>query len=182
MNTVILYLINLGLITKISVQNGTANVKEGDIVKIGDILVNGNVEGKYTGVRYVHSLANIEAKVWYTKKEKIFFKTKVPTETGKIEKKYSIKLNNFKINFYKTLSKFQKYDTISESKKLKIFSNFYLPIEVVKMVNHEQVLADVIYTEEEAIKLGTEKIEKQFSRNPRRDCKYFKQTNKHIRK
>lgn len=36
------------MITKINVQNGTSAVKEGDIVKIGDVLVNGYLEGKYT--------------------------------------------------------------------------------------------------------------------------------------
>ena len=44
-----------GMITKINVQNGTPLVKEGDIVKQGDILVAGYLEGKYTGVRYVHA-------------------------------------------------------------------------------------------------------------------------------
>ena len=42
---------------------------DGDIVKTGDILVNGHMEGKYTGIRYVHSSADIEAKVWYAIKE-----------------------------------------------------------------------------------------------------------------
>ena len=52
-----------GAITKISVQEGTANVKVGDTIREGDILVNGWVEGKFTGIRYVHSKAEIEAKV-----------------------------------------------------------------------------------------------------------------------
>ena len=138
-----------GMITKISVQNGTAKVKEGDIVKKGDILAYGYLEGKYTGIRYVHALANVEAKVWYTKKEKVFLKQQIPTDTGNTETKYSLNLNNFKINFYKTLSKFENYDTISESRKLMLFSNFYLPIELIKTTNKEYVLKDVTYTEEE---------------------------------
>ena len=43
-----------GVITKINVQNGTALVKEGDIIKKGSILIGGWIEGKYTGTRYVH--------------------------------------------------------------------------------------------------------------------------------
>ena len=130
-------------------QNGTAKVKEGDIVKKGDILAYGYLEGKYTGIRYVHALANVEAKVWYSKKEKVFLKQQIPTDTGNTETKYSLNLNNFKINFYKTLSKFENYDTISESRKLMLFSNFYLPIELIKTTNKEYVLKDIIYTEEE---------------------------------
>lgn len=44
-----------GIITKINVQNGTALVKEGDVIKEGDELVGGYIEGKYTGTRYVHA-------------------------------------------------------------------------------------------------------------------------------
>ena len=138
-----------GMITKISVQNGTANAKEGDIVRPGDILAYGYLEGKYTGIRYVHAKANVEAKIWYSKKEKVFLREQIPTDTGRIETKYGLNCKNFKINFYKTLSKFENYDTIVKSKKLKLFSNFYLPIEIVKTTNKEYVLKDVTYTEEE---------------------------------
>ena len=137
------------MITKINVQNGTANVKEGDIVKVGDILAFGYLEGKYTGIRYVHAIADIEAKVWYSKKEKVFLKQQIPVSTGNTEKKYSLILKNFKINLYKTLSKFENYDTIKESKKLMLFSNFYLPLEIVKTTNNEYILEEKIYTEEE---------------------------------
>jgi hypothetical protein len=34
------------------------------------------VEGKYTGTRYVHAGAEVEAKVWYSKKRKNLFNTR----------------------------------------------------------------------------------------------------------
>ena len=86
-----------GMITKINVQNGTANVKVGDIVEEGDILVNGYLEGKYTGTRYVHGAATVEAKIWYTKKEKAMLKQQIPVQTGNEEKKYSIKFKKNQI-------------------------------------------------------------------------------------
>ena len=149
-----------GMITKINVQNGTAVVKEGDIVKQGDILVQGYLEGKYTGIRYVHAKADIEAKIWYSKKEKVFLKQQIQVPTGATEEKYTLNINNFKINFYKTLSKFENYDTINENKKLKLLSNFYLPIEIIKKTNYEYKYEEKIYTEEELAKLTEEKIEK----------------------
>lgn len=75
-----------GMITKINVQNGTAAVEVGDIVEAGKVLVNGYIEGQYTGTRYVHGAANIEAKVWYTKKEKAALTQDIPMETGNVEK------------------------------------------------------------------------------------------------
>lgn len=149
------------MITKINAQNGTASVEVGDIVKKGDILVNGYLEGKYTGIRYVHAIADIEAKVWYSKKEKIYLTQQVPTDTSNTEEKYTIVINNFKINFYKTLSNFENYDTISESKRLKLFSNFYLPIEIVKTTNKEYKIENVTYTEDEVIEIWTTKIENE---------------------
>ncbi len=149
-----------GMITKINVQNGTAVVKEGDIVKEGDTLVLGYLEGKYTGIRYVHAKADIEAKIWYSKKEKVFLKQQIQVPTGATEQKYTLNINNFKINFYKTLSKFENYDTINENKKLMLFSNFYLPIELIKKTNCEYKYEEKIYTEEELTQITQEKIEK----------------------
>ena len=150
-----------GMITKINVQNGTATVKVGDIVEKGMTLVNGYLEGKYTGTRYVHGAAEIEAKIWYTKKEKAPLVQQIPVQTGNEEKKYSIKFKKNKINLFKTLSKFEKYDTINEDKKLMLFSNFYLPIEIIKTTNKEYVLQEITYTEEQVIEILTKKLEKE---------------------
>ena len=146
-------------ITKISVQNGTAVVNVGDIVKPGDVLVAGYLEGKYTGTRYVHAQADIQAKVWYSKKEKFYFNQEIQVPTGATETKYSINFNNFKINFYKTLSKFKNYDTINESKKLMLFSNLYLPIEIIKTTNSEYKKENVTYTEQELIEIASKNLE-----------------------
>ena len=71
-------------------------------------------------------------------------------ETGKEKINYGININNFKINFPKGVPYFENYDTISERKKLKIFSNFYFPIEFTKTTYKELEKIGVTYTEEEA--------------------------------
>ena len=150
-----------GTITQIIAQNGTALVKVGDEVEEGQILIQGTMEGKYTGIRYVHSLGEVKAIVKYAKTEKISYKVENSVKTGNIEKKYKIKFNNFQINFYKTLSNFKIYDTIEENKKFKIFSNFYLPISVTKITNEEMEIISKEYTLEEATEIGTQKLEKE---------------------
>lgn len=150
-----------GMITKVNVQAGTAAVKVGDIVEKGETLVEGYIEGKYTGTRYVHSIADIEAKIWYTKKEKQPLIQNIEKETGKKEKKYSIKFKKNQINLFKTLSKFEKYDTIIENKKIKLFSNFYLPIELVKTINKEYNIEQKIYSEEELTEKIKEKLKQE---------------------
>ena len=150
-----------GVITKINAQNGTANVKVGDTVKKGDILINGWMEGKFTGIRYVHSKGEVEAKVWYTKSKKIFYNTTQIQETGNVKNTYAIKINNFEINFLKKLSKFEIYDTIETEKKFKLFSDFYLPISIVKTTYKEQEKIQKQYELEEAKNIGIEELQKE---------------------
>lgn len=153
-----------GVITKINAQNGTANVKVGDTINKGDILINGWMEGKYTGIRYVHAKGEIEAKVWYTKNKKIPYILTQTRETGNQENKYSLKINNFEINFLKKYSKFEIYDTIETDSKFRIFSDFYLPISVVKTTFKEKENYIQKYTLEEAKTLGIEELQEELKK------------------
>ena len=137
------------VILKISSQNGTSRVSEGDVVKKGDILVEGIMEGKYTGNRYVHAEAEVWGKVWYVKEEEQSLKQEYFEETGKNEKKYQINIKDFKINFNKGLPKFENYDTIEAVRKVKLFSNYYIPIEIKTITYKEQKKKYKEYTIEE---------------------------------
>ena len=154
-----------GVITNIIAQNGTAIVKAGDEVHKGDVLIAGYMEGKYTEKRYVHSLGKVQAKIKYQKSEKIYLNQEILKESGNQEKKLQIKFNNFKINFYKTLSKFKIYDTIYTEKQLKIFSNFYLPISIVEITNKEQIKENKKYSKEEAIELKKQELSSEIEKD-----------------
>ena len=127
-----------GVITKVNVQSGTARVKEGDEVEEGTVLVEGVMEGKYTGIRYVNSRADVYAKITYSKGEKKKLADTEKIATGNEYNQYKINLNNFKINLNKGVSKFEKYDTIETKKKFRLFSNYYLPIEFEK-INYREI-------------------------------------------
>ena len=153
-----------GVITKINAQKGTANVKVGDTVKEGDVLINGWMEGKFTGVRYVHAEGEIEAKVWYTESKKIPYNLTQTQLTGNEENKYSIKINNFQINFTKKYSKFKIYDTIETENKIRLFSDFYLPISIIKTTYKEQEEITKTYTVEEAKNIGIKELEEELDK------------------
>lgn len=127
-----------GVITKVNVQSGTARVQEGDEVEEGTLLVEGVMEGKYTGIRYVNSRADVYAKITYSKEEKRKLTDTEKVVTGNEYNQYKINLNNFKINLNKGVSKFEKYDTIETKKKFRLFSNYYLPIEFEK-INYREI-------------------------------------------
>ena len=131
------------MIVSANAQNGTLQVKEGDVVKQGSVLIAGWLEGKYTGVRYVHATGQVMAKVWYSKKEKVYYKQNERKQTGNVEKKYSINIKNFAINFYKKLS------------------NFYLPFELIVKENHEVIEEEKNYSKDEAKQIGIDNISKE---------------------
>ena len=153
-----------GIITKINAASGTVNVKVGDTVNVGDVLINGWMEGKYTGIRYVHSKGEIEAKVWYTKSKNIKYSTIERKETGNIEEQYAIKFNNFKINLHKGVSKFKNYDTIENEEKIRLFSDFYLPISIIKTTNKEVEEIQKNYQVEEAKNIGIQELQEELDK------------------
>lgn len=169
-----------GIVTKINAENGTALVKEGDVVKKGTVLIGGWLEGKYTGTRYVPSQGEIQAKVWYSKKEKIALKQEVSESTGKEKNTYSIQINNLKINLPKRVPNFENYDTINENKKLKLFSNFYFPIEFCKTTYKEVKKKEVIYSVEEAKAIVVKKLEEEL-KNQIKDTNHIVDTQIHAK-
>ena len=106
----------------------------------------------------------IKAKISYADSEKMYYKQDILIETGNKEKKFQIKFNNFQINFYKTLSKFKIYDTIYSEQNIQIFSNFYLPVSVGKIVNLEQKKEVREYSKEEAEDIAKEKLSKKIEK------------------
>lgn len=151
-----------GIIEKVTAENGTVLVKKGDIVEVGTKLIGGYMEGKYTDIRYVHSKGEVKAKVWYTKRVKSKFTREEIKGTGKEEKRYSIKFNNFKINLYKSIPNFEKYDTINENKKLRLFSNFYLPITIQTDTYIEKQSEHITYGKVDLQNLLISKLDKEF--------------------
>ncbi len=167
-----------GIITKIVAQNGTAKVQVGDTVEKGSILIEGTMAGKYTELRYVHSIGEVEAKVWYSKTKRIYFMNEEKAYTNNEENKYAIKINNFRTNFYKTLSNFEKYDTIEAEKKVKIFSDLYLPISIIKVINREQKYIQKTYTLEEAKGIGINQAKQELSQEIGENNNILRRTNK----
>ncbi len=119
------------------------------------------MEGKYTGIRYVHAKGEIQAKVWHTKYKNVPYNATERSKTGNIQNQYSIKLNNFKINLSKGVSKFKIYDTIEAENKMKLFSDFYLPISIIKTTYEEVQEEQKTYEIEEAKNIGIQQLQEE---------------------
>lgn len=154
-----------GVISRMVVRNGTPRVNVGDEVAKGDLLVEGIMEGKYTGVREVHSDADIFILKKYEKQKKEPFIQQIQEKTGNQENFVEIYINNFKIFFNKGVPKFKKCDTIRTYKKMKLFSNYYIPIEIVKITNFEVNESFRIYAESELIEKVTKELQNELNQN-----------------
>lgn len=160
-----------GVITKITANQGTPLVKVGDIVEPGTKLIGGYMEGKYTDTRYVHAQGEVQAKVWYTKKRVSGYTREISTLTGVSKNRYTLFLHNFKINLYKSIPNFEKYDTISENKKIKLFSDFYLPIALVKNTYQEIKTEKITYGKQELQNILITELEEEFHQEHKDDEK-----------
>ncbi len=154
-----------GIITKITARNGTAKVNVGDTVQKGNILIEGVMEGKYTEARKVHSLGEVQAKVWYTDSEKVYFEQTLRNKTGKEEMKYEINFGDYKLKLYHSQSKFNLYDTEKENKNLKFGKDFYLPIGFTKIINKEEYEEQKEYSMEDAKRMAIESLSAKLEEN-----------------
>lgn len=154
-----------GIITKITARNGTAKVNVGDTVQKGNILIEGVMEGKYTEARKVHSLGEVQAKVWYTDSEKVYFEQTLRNKTGKEEMKYEINFGDYKLKLYHSQSKFNIYDTEKENKNLKFGKDFYLPIGFTKIINKEEYEEQKEYSMEDAKRMAIESLSAKLEEN-----------------
>lgn len=152
-----------GEIQKVVAKNGTIMCKKGDKVKKGDILIAGYMEGTYTGKYYVNSSGEVTAKINYSENVKIDKNETKKEETGKQSRKFAIKINNFKINFFKKLSNFKNYDTIYASKKIKIFPNVNFEIEFIKYTINELSIQEIERSYDDAKRIGEEEAKKRLN-------------------
>ncbi len=121
------------------------------------------MEGKYTGIRPVNSDADIYVVSHHEKERKEAFIQEISQRTGEVEKNVEIYLHNFKINFKKGVPKFQNCDTIRTYKKVKLFSNYYIPIEIVNITNFETNKSFKTYTEEELKEKLTKALQEELN-------------------
>lgn len=161
-----------GLITSIVASTGTPKVKAKDVVEKGDILVSGELILKDGEIEiskeYVHSQAEVKAKLWHELNVSIPFNYITKKYTENIKNRYEIIVLEKKINLnlFNSTIPFQNYDKITTRKQLSAGKNFVLPIIIVKNEYKEYIPVKQKYSYEEAKtaadKLITKKIINDF--------------------
>lgn len=135
-----------GVIHKILVKSGKKLVNVGDVITKNQVLITGNISGD----KLVHADGEIFIKTWYTNKVTIPYEKDLVNKTNNKEKKYKLEIGNYEINLINNDTKFEKYDTITVSNKLKIFNKFELPIKLTELTYEELEIDTVKYTKAQA--------------------------------
>ena len=123
-----------GRITSINVVQGTAKVEVGQIIKLGDILVEPQIIDASGNVRQVQPIADIVCDVWITSKIDVYDEQEVVQKTGNCIK------SNKVIVFGKTLydnnisNPYKQYQEIKDTKNI---TNFILPIKLETTIYEE---------------------------------------------
>lgn len=88
-----------GKIDRIETFNGTPAVNSGDAVLKGQLLISGIVENLFGGSSFVHSDGKVYAYTKRTIKEEVKLSQEKAIDTGKVTKKYRIKIFGLEIPF-----------------------------------------------------------------------------------
>lgn len=160
------------IIDSIVTRRGVPKVKEGQVVKKGDILVSGVVEmfgDDQTVIKKeaVVADADIIVKSFYKYKSEFSLAYKQRVYTQNTMKYYSLNLfghDFYFLNPFKDYDKYKERDQVVEESTLKLNKNFYLPLSVRSIENREYVLEDKVYTEEEAIAKANKELNLYISR------------------
>lgn len=141
-----------GVIKNIITKNGVALVREGDVIRKGQILVTGIVENKLnlSDVHYVHSDAVINAVTWYHGNAQININQVKRERTGAFKAGYSLKIFSDYYNVFRGNSPFKNFDYKEENIRLVLWKNYELPIEFVVKKYYEVKDKKYILTEEQA--------------------------------
>jgi len=148
-----------GIIEKINVLEGEALVKEGQTVRTGQLLVSGVLVRQNLGVRYVHAMAQVIARVWYEAYEES--NIKLYEYSGNYISDYEFKVGKMVIPIIRKNVKFKYYDEIQKDLKKLNLGNGELPIEIIRKDYIEKIPVDRNSAIESAKKEIIDRLENQ---------------------
>ena len=154
-----------GVVDEINVFDGIAAVKKGDVVRKGQILISGVIEGKDGEWRLEYAAGEVFVTTPVPIEERVRLNTDEKRYTGRSKTKYSIKI------FKKTVNLFLNggidggvYDTIDMMEKLCPLGVCEIPVWINKTVYREYEPMSVTLTPEEAAETAASSMREKIRR------------------
>lgn len=157
------------IIKEIVTRTGTPMVKVGDVVKKGAILVSGIIPitddfGVLLENKPVIASATIQSKSYYDYTNAFSLNYTKRIFTGNKKIRYYIALADKKLFLYNPSNRFDSYDIIEDEKTLHVTDSYYLPVRYGTATVREYEEQPAVYTEEEAISIAKNRLERYFQR------------------
>ncbi|MBR3060433.1 MAG: sporulation protein YqfD [Oscillospiraceae bacterium] len=121
-----------GLVERMSVLEGKAEVKPGDAVLAGETLITGGLTDLQNSPREVHAMGDVWARTWYQAEAILPLEHWEKAETGRSKVRWALKICNFRLNlyFHGGIS-YEAYDKIQSETRLALLGS-YLPVSLVR--------------------------------------------------
>lgn len=153
-----------GVIQSIITRSGVPQVKAGDKVKEGKILVLGRIEirddiGEVKEYKYCKADADIIAKTTYSYEYRVPKQTEQKVFTGKEKQRYGFWYKKKYVEFPSVGKTYRLYEKETEKKQLKIMKNFYLPFYLQKDTYREYEKKTHEVSKEEAKQIALANME-----------------------
>ncbi len=147
----VIYAEKSGLITDMTVLSGKKTAEKGDTVMQGEVLVTGVMDSLSSGTRFVHAMAEVQARTWYEISAQMPLKYSIKTYTGEAIERKSVILGKKIINFYLNGGKvWAMCDKIQSSSTLTVPGGGILPITIVTDTYYQYNTEDTELTAEQA--------------------------------
>lgn len=148
-----------GTVVRTVVRSGRAQVKAGDQVETGTLLVDGTIpiyddSENLVNSHEVHADAEIYAETVHTVKKSLPLFENVRYRTGKEKRGAFIRILNHSFYFLLPESLEAKWEYVTEEYQGKIFEDFYLPFYIGMIHGYEYEVYESAYTEEKAFSIG----------------------------
>lgn len=158
-----------GVIAEITVRQGKAQVKAGDPVEEGQVLVSGVIpitddSETVKNIRYVHADADVTAFTQYPFSESFSRMYRAQAETGRKKPGLFWQVGRWSGAFLFPAKEDEHWVYMTERNQIKLFSSFYLPLYWGKIQGREVEYYDAFYSKKE-LECVAEGIYQNFVKN-----------------
>ena len=142
-----------GVVTRLTVYQGEAKVKEGEAVSKGQLLVSGVLDSKVTGMRLVHASADIEGQLRYVLSAEHPLSREELVRTGQsiLRSRLSVFTANIPLYWGKA-APYELFEAEETVKELSLWKGLVLPVRYIRTTFYEQWRQTVEYTVDDAVK------------------------------
>jgi len=136
-----------GVIKSIVVKIGQAQVKEGDTVRKGQLLISGSIpiKGAENNPKRVHAMGEVLARTWYEGRQPVELEVVEKGRTGGIKDNLTLVLFSKEIALFHKEVDFNDFEKVKIEKNLSIGKEFVLPFGLVieRYYENDSVKADI---------------------------------------